>query len=34
MAVYNNKGDFIAKYDMPTSTIKKIKGDGYGTTLR
>src|SRR5260370_26605437 len=30
MAVYNNKGDFVAKYDMPTSTIKGIKGDGYG----
>jgi selenium-binding protein 1 len=30
MVVYNNKGDFIAKYDMPTSTIKHIKGDGYG----
>jgi selenium-binding protein 1 len=30
LAVYNNKGDFIAKYDMPTSTIKQAKGDGYG----
>jgi selenium-binding protein 1 len=30
MAVYNNKGDFIAKYDMPTSAIKQVKGDGYG----
>jgi methanethiol oxidase len=30
MSVYNNKGDFIAKYDMPTSAIKQIKGDGYG----
>src|SRR6202165_62265 len=30
MAVYNNKGDFVAKYDMPTSAIKQIKGDGYG----
>jgi selenium-binding protein 1 len=30
MAVYNNKGDFVSKYDMPTSAIKKIKGDGYG----
>src|ERR1700736_2146807 len=30
MAVYNNKGDFVAKYDMPTSAIKEIKGDGYG----
>ncbi len=30
MAVYNNKGGFVAKYDMPASTIKQIKGDGYG----
>ena len=30
MSVYNNKGGFIAKYDMPTSEIKKVKGDGYG----
>jgi methanethiol oxidase len=30
MAVYNNKGDFVAKYDMPSSVIKQIKGDGYG----
>ncbi|HEY2634664.1 MAG TPA: selenium-binding protein SBP56-related protein [Steroidobacteraceae bacterium] len=30
MAVYNNKGDFVAKYDMPTSAIREIKGDGYG----
>jgi len=30
MSVYNNKGDFIAKYDMPTSAIKLVKGDGYG----
>jgi selenium-binding protein 1 len=30
MAVYNNKGDFVAKYEMPTSAINKIKGDGYG----
>jgi len=27
---YNNKGGFVAKYDMPASTIKQIKGDGYG----
>ena len=26
MAMYNNKGDFIAKYDMPTAD----GGDGYG----
>jgi selenium-binding protein 1 len=30
MAVYNNKGEFVAKYDMPVSTIGQIKGDGYG----
>ena len=30
MAVYNNKGDFIAKYAMPVAAIKEIKGDGYG----
>jgi selenium-binding protein 1 len=30
MSVYNNKGDFIAKYDMPTTTIQQVKGDGYG----
>ncbi len=30
MSVYNNKGDFVAKYDMPTSTLKQVKGDGYG----
>jgi selenium-binding protein 1 len=32
-AVYNNKGDFVAKYDMPTSTIDGVKGDGYGYDL-
>ena len=30
MAVYNNKGDFIAKYDMPAIAINQVKGDGYG----
>src|SRR6202051_3147768 len=30
LAVYNNKGDFVAKYDMPTSVIEQIRGDGYG----
>ena len=30
LSAYNNKGDFIAKYDMPTSMIKQVKGDGYG----
>lgn len=30
MAVYNNKGDYVAKYDMPTATIGGAQGDGYG----
>ena len=30
MAAYNNQGDFIARYDMPTGTIAGVKGDGYG----
>ena len=30
LAVYNNKGAFVAKYDLPTSTIGGVKGDGYG----
>jgi methanethiol oxidase len=30
LALYNNKGDFITKYDMPTGTIGGVKGDGYG----
>ena len=30
LAIYNNKGDFVSKYDMPTSTIGGVKGDGYG----
>jgi len=30
LSVYNNKGDFIAKYDIPTSTMNGVKGDGYG----
>jgi selenium-binding protein 1 len=30
MAVYNNKGRFVAKYQMPTGTIGGVKGDGYG----
>jgi selenium-binding protein 1 len=30
LAVYNNRGDFVAKYDMPTSTIGGVQGDGYG----
>ncbi len=30
MAVYNNKGDLVQKYPMPTSTIDGVQGDGYG----
>lgn len=33
MAVYNNKGDFVAKYEMPTSEMGGTKGDGYGYDL-
>lgn len=30
LAVYNNKGGFVAKYDIPTSTLSGVQGDGYG----
>jgi selenium-binding protein 1 len=30
MSLYNNKGEFIAKYDMPTAATKGVTGDGYG----
>jgi selenium-binding protein 1 len=30
LAMYNNKGAFIAKYDIPTGTVGGVKGDGYG----
>ncbi len=30
LAVYNNKGQFVAKYPMPTAEIGGVKGDGYG----
>jgi len=30
LAVYNNKGGFVAKYDIPTTTINGVQGDGYG----
>jgi selenium-binding protein 1 len=33
IAVYNNKGQFVAKYPMPTSEIGGAKGDGYGYDL-
>jgi selenium-binding protein 1 len=30
MAVYNNRGEFVARYDMPTGEVGGVKGDGYG----
>jgi methanethiol oxidase len=30
LALYNNKGTFIARYAMPTGTVGGVKGDGYG----
>jgi selenium-binding protein 1 len=30
MALYNNKGEFVEKYDMPTGEVGGAKGDGYG----
>jgi selenium-binding protein 1 len=30
LALYNNKGAFIQKYDLPTGTVGGVKGDGYG----
>jgi selenium-binding protein 1 len=30
LAVYNNKGGFVAKYAIPTTAINGVKGDGYG----
>jgi len=30
IAVYNNKGDFVQNYMMPTGTVQGVKGDGYG----
>jgi selenium-binding protein 1 len=30
MAVYNNKGEFVAKYDMPTGDHDGVAADGYG----
>jgi len=30
LALYNNKGELITKYDMPVATIGGVKGDGYG----
>ena len=33
MVVYNNKGEFVARYEMPTDEIGGVKGDGYGYDL-
>jgi selenium-binding protein 1 len=30
LALFNNRGDLIAKHDMPTTEIGGVKGDGYG----
>ena len=30
LATYNNKGEFVAKHDMPTAEVGGVKGDGYG----
>jgi methanethiol oxidase len=30
LALYNNKGAFIARYPIPTGTIRNVQGDGYG----
>lgn len=33
MVVYNNKGDKVASYAMPTGKIDQVQGDGYGYDL-
>ena len=33
MALYNNKGTLVSRYDMPTATLGGVKGDGYGYDL-
>ncbi len=30
LVVYNNKGDYVAKYDIPVTTVGGVQGDGYG----
>ncbi len=30
LAVYNNKGEFVQKYPLPTDAIDGVQGDGYG----
>jgi len=33
IAIYNNKGGFVARHDMPLGEIGGVKGDGYGYDL-
>jgi methanethiol oxidase len=33
MAVYNNKGEYVTKYMMPTGVAGGVQGDGYGYDL-
>ena len=33
MALYNNQGALISRYDMPTKSIGGVQGDGYGYDL-
>jgi methanethiol oxidase len=33
LAVYNNKGDFVAQYPLPTGLVGGVQGDGYGYDL-
>ncbi|GAA3542441.1 selenium-binding protein SBP56-related protein [Zobellella aerophila] len=30
LVIYNNKGDFVAQYDMPTGQYGEVMADGYG----
>ena len=30
LVVFNNKGDYVAKYDIPVTTVGGVQGDGYG----
>ncbi len=30
LAVYNNRGEYVAHYDLPTAAIGGVQGDGYG----
>lgn len=33
IAIYNNKGEFVSKHDMPMGELGGVKGDGYGYDL-